>query len=43
MSAESAMKLVDQRQHDAHSRFERIRREMISHRPPTDAVHKDGD
>ena len=30
MSAEAAMKLVDERESDAHSRFEQIRREMIS-------------
>jgi hypothetical protein len=33
MSAEAAVKLVDQRESDAHSRFEQIRREMISSRP----------
>jgi hypothetical protein len=31
MSAEAAMRLVDERESDAHHRFEQIRREMISH------------
>jgi hypothetical protein len=36
MSAEAAMKLVDERESDAHSRFEQIRREMISRGPAAD-------
>ena len=36
MSAEAAMKLVDERESDAHHRFEQIRREMMS-RPAADA------
>lgn len=39
MSAEAAMKLVDERESEARSRFEQIRREMISRGP--DALHKD--
>jgi hypothetical protein len=36
MSADAAIKLVDERESDAHRRFEQIRREMISHGPATD-------
>lgn len=39
MSAEAAMRLVDQRESDAHRRFEQIRREMISRGP--DALRED--
>ncbi len=39
MSAEAAMRLVDQRESEAHRRFEQIRREMISRGP--DAQHQD--
>lgn len=41
MSAEAAMKLVDQRERDAYNRFEQIRREMISRGPAADALHGD--
>ena len=36
MSADDAMKLVDERESDAHRRFEQIRREMISRGPAAD-------
>lgn len=41
MSADAAMKLVDERESDARSRFEQIRNEMISRGPTTGALHKD--
>jgi hypothetical protein len=40
MSAEAAMRLVDERESDAHHRFEQIRREMISRSPAADASHR---
>ncbi|HLG81387.1 MAG TPA: hypothetical protein VKY22_10240 [Bradyrhizobium sp.] len=39
MSADAAMRLVDERESDAHHRFEQIRREMISRSPAVDASH----
>lgn len=36
MSADAAIKLVDERESDAHRRFEQIRREMISRGPAAD-------
>jgi hypothetical protein len=41
MSADDAMKLVDDRESDAHRRFEQIRREMMSRGPAADAARKD--
>ena len=41
MSAETALKLVDERESDARSRFEQIRREMISLGSTAEALHKD--
>jgi hypothetical protein len=40
MSAEAAMKLVDERESEAHSRFDQIRREMIGRGPATEARYK---
>jgi hypothetical protein len=39
MSADAAKKLVDERESDAHRRFEQIRREMIGRRQSADAPH----
>lgn len=39
MSAEAAVKLVDERESDAHSRFEQIRREMIGRGTAANASH----
>ncbi|WP_024519439.1 hypothetical protein [Bradyrhizobium sp. Tv2a-2] len=41
MSAEAAVKLVDERESDAHHRFEQIRREMIGRGSATVAPHSD--
>jgi hypothetical protein len=41
MNAEAAMRLVDERESDAHHRFERIRREMIGRGPAADAPRSD--
>lgn len=41
MSADAAMKLVDERERDAHGRFEQIRREMISRGPAAEATYRD--
>jgi hypothetical protein len=41
MSADAARKLVDQRESEAHSRFEQIRREMISRGSEAAAPHND--
>jgi hypothetical protein len=39
LTADAAMRLVDERESDAHHRFEQIRREMISRRPAADVSH----
>jgi hypothetical protein len=40
MSAEAAMRLVDERESDAHGRFEQIRREMMSRRAAAPDKHE---
>jgi hypothetical protein len=39
LSAEAAIRLVDQREGDAHERFEQIRREMIGRGPASHEPH----
>jgi hypothetical protein len=43
MSAEAAMRLVDERESDAHHRFEQIRREMMSRGAAADTPNESED